>query len=353
MVKTHFLSPYQRSELITFHHKERNARYADRIKTILWLDEGLTISEIAHLLFLNAKTPRYWEKVYHEQGLNALISDDYKPYTGKLTSEQKQELFLYLSKHLFLDVGPIIEHVKSEFGVTYSISGMRDLLHSIGFTYKKPAHVPGTADPEKQRCFLNNFLRFMELKDPNTPVLFMDSTRPSYNSMPSYGWIPKGRRVELSSSLDRRSVIINGAIDAETNEAIIMECDHLDAKMAIRLLEKIEAHYPAADGIQIITDNAGYYRSKEVTNYLKTSKIKIEYLPPYSPNLNIIERLWKFMRKHVLYNHYYPTFKAFRRELLVFFDRLSEDFADSLRSLLALNFTIFSAKEDRVETAIP
>lgn len=352
MDKTHFLSPYQRSELIAFHHKERNARYADRIKTILWRDEGRTIQEIARLLFLDQKTPRHWERVYHEKGFEALLSDDYKPYTGKLTDEQKQELFRYVSGHIFLDVGPIIEHVEWEFGVTYSISGMRDLLHSIGFSYKKPAHVPGAADPGRQQDFLNNFLRFMEVKSPDIPVLFMDSARPSYNSMPSYGWIPTGRRVELSSAPDRRSVIINGAINAETHEAIVMECEQLDAKTAIRLLEKIESHYPEADTIQIITDNAGYYRAKEIKEYLKTSRIRIEYLPPYSPNLNLIERLWKFMRKQVLYNRYYPTFLAFRRELLTFFERLSEELADSLHSLMTLNFNLFSAKEDRVMEAI-
>lgn len=352
MYETHFLSPYQRHELIAFHHKERNARYADRIKTILWRDQGLTLQEIAHLLFLDQKTPRHWEKVYHEKGFDALLSDDYKPYTGKLTDEQKQELFRYVSSHMFLDVGPIIQHIEWEFGVTYSISGMRDLLHSLGFSYKKPAHVPGEADPEKQRDFLNNFQRFMKAKNPDVPVLFMDSTRPSYNSMPSYGWIPTGRRVELSSAPDRRSVIINGAINAETHEAIVMECERLDAKTAIRLLEKIEAHYPEADTIEIITDNAGYYRAKEIKEYLNTSRIKIEYLPPYSPNLNLIERLWKFMRKHVLYNRYYSTFLAFRRELLIFFERLSEELADSLHSLMALNFNIFSAKEDRVKDAI-
>ncbi len=352
MDTTHFLSPYQRNELIAFHRKERNARYADRIKTILWRDEGMSFQEIAHLLFLDQKTPRHWERVYREKGFDALLSDDYKPYTGKLDEEQKQELFEYVSTHLFLDVGPIIEHVRAEVGVSYSVSGMRDLLHRIGFSYKKPAHVPGAADTEKQRAFLESILRFMAVKSPDTPVLFMDSTRPSYNSMPSYGWIPTGRRVELPSTPSRRSVIINGVVNAETHEALVMECERLDAKEAILLLQKGESPYPDADSIQIITDNAGCYRAREVMEYLKTSRINLEYLPPYSPNLNLIERLWKFMRKHVLYNRYYPTFESFRSELLFFFERLSEEFSDSLRSLLTLKFMRFSEKEARMANAI-
>ncbi|MBE7547044.1 MAG: transposase [Planctomycetia bacterium] len=62
-----------------------------------------------------------------------------------------------------------------------------------------------------------------------------------------------------------------------------------------------------AGTIYIISDNAKYYRSKLVKEYLANSRIKIKFLPSYSPNLNLIERLWKFFRKKILYNKYYDT----------------------------------------------
>jgi len=61
-----------------------------------------------------------------------------------------------------------------------------------------------------------------------------------------------------------------------------------------------------------------YYRSKILSEYLKNSKIKLEFLPPYAPNLNIIERLWKFMRKKVTYNKYYESFDIFKNSIFEF-----------------------------------
>lgn len=63
--------------------------------------------------------------------------------------------------------------------------------------------------------------------------------------------------------------------------------------------------------IFVISDNARYYVSKIVKDYLKTSKINMIKLPPYSPNLNLIERLWKILKKNILYNKYYPSFDEF------------------------------------------
>ncbi|WP_220017680.1 transposase [Candidatus Rhabdochlamydia oedothoracis] len=66
----------------------------------------------------------------------------------------------------------------------------------------------------------------------------------------------------------------------------------------------MEEKYPFAQRIVVICDNAAYYRSKIVANYLKTSRVEIKFLPPYSPDLNLIERLWRFMNKKVRNNRY-------------------------------------------------
>jgi len=91
-------------------------------------------------------------------------------------------------------------------------------------------------------------------------------------------------------------------------------------------------------------DNAGYYKGEKIRKYLAGSKIKLIFLPPYSPNLNLIERLWRFFKKICLYNKYYQTFKQFKSACLGFFKK--ENLAThtkSLRSLLTENFQIVSA----------
>lgn len=343
------LTPKQRSELIARHRRERSSRYADRIKTILWRDEGVSHAEIARRLFRDEDMVRHYERVFRERGLDALLSDNFKAYDGKLERHQEKQLYDYVATHLFLDVAPIQAYVYEQFHVFYSASGMRELLHRIGFTYKKTSHAPGKADEAKQRAFITMFTELMQVKSPDSPVLFMDAVHPSYNSMPAYGWVVKGERLEISASTGRDRVNINGALDAETHEVIAIECESVNAQAAVELLEKIEAHYPSASVIHVFCDNAGYNHSNLVREYLKRSRVCLEYLPAYAPNLNLIERLWRFMHKHVSYNRYYATFREFRGELLMFFDRLSEEFADSLRSLLTLNFQVISTTKRRAQ----
>jgi transposase len=343
------LTSSQRLELIARHRRERSSRYADRIKTILWRDEGIPYAEIAHRLFRDEDMVRHYERVFRERGLDALLSDNFKPYDGKLDPLQEKELYGYVATHLFLYVAPIQAYVLERFNVSYSASGMRELLHRIGFTYKKASHAPGKVDGAKQNAFIAMFDKLMRVKDPESPVLFMDAVHPSYNSTPAYGWIVKGERLELSASTGRDRVNINGALDAETHEAIIIECESVNAQAAVELLEKIEAHYPDAPVIHVFCDNAGYNHSRMVREYLQHSRVCLEYLPAYSPNLNLIERLWRFMHKKVSYNRYYSTFREFRDELLMFFDRLPDEFADSLSSLLTLNFQVISDRKRRAQ----
>lgn len=94
--------------------------------------------------------------------------------------------------------------------------------------------------------------------------------------------------------------------------------------------------------IYIICDNARHYRSNLVKECLKTSKIKLLFLPTYSPNLNLIERLWTFMKKKILYNKYYETFDSFKEAKLGFFENI-EQYKEELDSLLTNNFQLLDA----------
>ena len=122
-------------------------------------------------------------------------------------------------------------------------------------------------------------------------------------------------------------------------DVVISYEETINADAAIFLLQKIERENPKAGVIWIICDNARYYRSKAVSEYLKDSKIKLVFLPAYSPNLNLIERFWKFFKRQVTYNAYYETFNEFKYACEYFFDSL-EQYTLQLRSLLTENFQI-------------
>jgi len=338
-----FLTDKERKELRGFlNRRDFSGREHGRASVILHLDKGKSVPQVAEITFLDEQTIRNLVQRYKNGGIDGLLKDEYDGRSFKLTPEQRRELERHLDDTLYMDCQGVINHVLETFGVAYSVSGMRLLLHTLGFVYKKPKHVPGKADREAQADFVRRFRELMVQKAPEAPVYFADAVHPTHNSSPAYGWIRRGEEKELVANSGRQRLNIHGALNAETNELIVQRVDSVNAQATVELLKAIDAANPSAPYIHLIVDNAGYYHAQPVSDYLKSgaSRIQLWFLPPYSPNLNLIERVWKFFRKKVMNNRYYATFKKFTEETLMFFDCLSE-YADELRTLLAHNFQLF------------
>ena len=108
-----------------------------------------------------------------------------------------------------------------------------------------------------------------------------------------------------------------------SKKLIVQEDITLNTESTIAFLSKIEQAYPFKKKIHLFCDNARYYRNKRVSEYLAKSKISLHFLPPYSPNLNPIERLWKWMKERVIYNTYYEYFDDFKLAVLGFLEQIS------------------------------
>ena len=158
----------------------------------------------------------------------------------------------------------------------------------------------------------------------------MDGVHPTHNVQPAYGWIKKGVRKEIPANTGRARVNLSGVVDVITHKVLVQEDDMLNAEATISFLRKLEDAYPTKSKIHLFCDNARYYRNKSVTEHLKTSRIRLHFLPPYSPNLNPIERLWKWMKECVLYNTYYEDFEDFKSAIFGFFATLSTLDAESV-----------------------
>ena len=327
----------QVSTLKALHRKQRDRRLADRVKAIVLLGSGWSVVEVAEALLIDEVTVRNWLSKYRQGGETALLSFHYQGKESLLSIEQQQELVNYLDENIFLDSNAILRYIGKTYGVMYSPTGVKELLHRLGFVYKKPKHVPGKVDPEKQAAFIAAYEKLRKNQGKNDPVYFGDGCHPQYNSIAAFGWIRRGVEKELKSNCGRERVNINGAVDIDTLETVTDFTDSINSQSTIRLFDKLEAKHPVADVIHVIVDNATYYKSQLVKEYLETSRIKIHFLPGYSPNLNLIERLWKFFKKKILYNKYYETYGEFLAACKSFF-RCRTKYHDELRSLLTENF---------------
>jgi len=124
-----------------------------------------------------------------------------------------------------------------------------------------------------------------------------------------------------------------------TLELTVIESETVDEDSTIQLLEMLENKYSLAVTIYVILDNAKYHYSKKVKKFLEKFRIKLIFLPSYSPNLNLIERLWQFFKKKILYNTYYERLDDFRNACIKFFRNI-ELFHDELIPLMSGGFEV-------------
>jgi transposase len=216
----------------------------------------------------------------------------------------------------------------------------------MGLSFKKTKHVPGGM-PERsvQEDFAKKIIIAVEEARASKEkhiVLSADPTHPIHNSIPGYRWQEKGKKKTqtLPANTGRRRVTVVGAVNLVNQDMVpfITESNADVALMAVFLLE-VKKKYSKAEKITIILDNAAYQKSYETQEHARSLNIDLLYLPPYTPNLSLIERVWKFFKKKVLRNHYYATFNEFFGAICEFFVKWDE-YADEMRRLLTLKFEI-------------
>lgn len=221
--------------------------------------------------------------------------------------------------------------------MTYTVGGMTTLLHKLGFSYKKPKGVPGKADRKEQEAFVR---KYNKLKKKEGLIYFADSTHPMLNPVLSSGWIRKGGDFAVRTNSGRERVNINGEIELSTLSVVSRSCKRVNGSSICDLLRAVRLKHPGERNLNMVMDNAGYKRSYEVKDLAKELGIKIIYLPSYSPNLNLIERLWKFMKKKIMANTYFPDIETFQKELMLFLRGIRKHKGE-LSMLITDNFHIF------------
>lgn len=338
-----FLTEEQILALKTAHRQQREKRLADRIKAVLMLNEGFTAEQISRALLLDEVTIHRYRRQYQEKGINGLLEIHYVGGKSSLTLLREQELKNYLIDNTKRTAKEVADYIRKTYGLSYSIIGVTKLLHRLGFTYKKPKIVPGKADRTKQEQFLQVYEGVKESLSRNDQLYFVDSTHPQHNTQPSYGWILKGKKNDkfVKTNTGRERLNLNGALNFQNKTAVVLEEKTINSQSTIKLFKKLEKKHPKGK-IYLVLDNASHHHSKKVKFWLKKHRrFKTVFLPSYSPNLNLIERLWRFFHQKLTWNRYFETFKEFRKATLKFFRELDR-YGPELNSLLTDNFQLVS-----------
>ncbi len=338
---SNFLTKEEVTVLRQAHRKIRDKRLADRIKATLSLNEGFKYSDIARILLLDELTLNRYIKRFKEKGIEGLLEMKYTGGRKRLTLLQEQELKNYLKDNTKRTAKEIADYIQQTYKTSYSIIGVTKLLHRLGFSYKKPKIIPGKAKRLKQEEFLKVYTEIKAKLKVNDQIYFADSTHPEHNTKPSYGWILKGKDNDkfVKTNTGRERLNINGALNLNTKTALVLNEKTINSDSTIKLFKRLEKTQ-AKGKIYLILDNASHHHSRKVRLWLKRKRrFKLVFLPTYSPNLNLIERLWKFFHQKVTWNRYFETFAEFKYQTLAFFRNLKK-YKTELDTLLTDNFQL-------------
>ena len=212
------------------------------------------------------------------------------------------------------------------------------------FSYKKTEKIPGNAPNEEVQEDFEVVYRIYEEKAQKWDIhlVFYDPNHQLHNTVNWKKRQKKGKNgtLKIQSNTWRKRLNIMWWVDAITHDFIwLITEEKCNIQTTKKVLVKIRNFYRNQKKIVVILDNARYQRAYEVQEFAEKLGIELLFLPPYSPNLNLIERVRKFFKKRLSHNRYHPTFEDFSKEVFWFFQNFKK-FRPNISNLVNWEFQI-------------
>lgn len=334
-----------RKKLEKRRRQERDARIWRRLTALLWLDDGLTVDEVAARLDVGSKQIRRWLKIFQRQGLDGLCQLYYQGRVPRLNNTQIDELKQEIAKGQFRTTLQIADWILERFNVPYSQSGVKDLLNRSGVSYHRVTGFFWKADLVAQEEWLDDYRC-----DPVGQTIrryFIDACHPVWGiDMIYYCWLLVGQRFHVKIGSGRARLNILGAYCPEDHEYVDIRLtrDNINGAQFINLLRCLRERHPETKRFILYLDGAKYYSPPFVKEWLaRHPGFELKFLPPYSPNLNLIERLWKFLRKEAFCRGY-GSFAEMQQGVSAVLDHLKKYHAQ-LDTLMTEDFHVFHPQD--------
>jgi transposase len=302
--------------------------------------QGLAHQDVCRLARISENTLRTYLQQFREGGVDRLKQTDWDGPTSGL-SDHRQAIEEHFRKNPPRSTAQAAADIERITGVRRGPTQVRKFLKGMGLKFRKLGVIPAKADPAEQAKFLDEWLRprLKQARRLRRVVCFVDAAHVVHGTFLGYLWCFTRMLIRGPSGRKRFNVL--GAIDAVTRELTTVTNDTtIDATAVGELLRKLSARYPGLP-LTLVLDNARYQRSESVRLLAAELRIELLYLPSYSPNLNLIERLWKFVKKEVLICRYYDDFARFKAAIVECLDQVEGKHREAIASLLTLKFQTF------------
>ena len=314
---------------------------------VLWLlHHGETHERIATLAGVSRSSVQRYLTDYLEGGLDLIRRCPHKGAVSQL-DEQRTSLEEYFDQHPPHTARQAQQVIEQRTGIRRGLTQVRHFLKRLGLSPRKASAipVPPKSTPQeharKQAEFLQDKLepRLAEARAGRRQVRFVDASHFVFATFLGYLWCKARWCVRAASGRKRFNVL--GAVDAVSHNLVqVTNHSYINAESVCALLRAVVA---AGTGLPItlVLDNARYQKCALVTNLAAQLGVELLYLPSYSANLNLIERLWKFVKKECLRSIHYPNYQAFTAAITHCLDDLPTKHKADMASLLSHNFQTF------------
>ncbi|MBI5448224.1 MAG: IS630 family transposase, partial [Gammaproteobacteria bacterium] len=280
---------------------------------------------------------------YLRGGINLITSINFYKPQSKLKSFDTK-IKEHFKRNPPTSIAKACAEIKQLTNVSIKNTQMRKYLKYLGMKFRKVSSVPAKADVEAQRRFHDEKLqpKLEEAKDGKQDVYFVDAAHFVLGAFLGYLWC--FTRVFVRTPCGRQRFNVLGALNAITKQLVTITNDtYITSTQVCELLRTLAKN--ASRPITIVLDNAPYQRCQMVMQLAQELGIELLFLPPYAPNLNLIERLWKLVKKECLYSVYYENFSHFRGAIQVFLTNMEKTHRKQLNSLFTLNFQTFTEEQ--------
>jgi len=344
MIRIEF-TPEQIDELDYERYHYPHPKVQRKMEAVYLKSRGLAHAEICRLCRICETTLVAYLRQYQEGGIERLEKLGYHGKQSEL-DEQQDTLKVHFEQHPPRSVKEAQAEIERLTRIKRGPTQTREFLRRIGMKPRKVGYVPGkSSDPDEQaeqEAFREQELepRLEEAKAGKRAVLFVDAAH--FVHAVFLGWVWCFTRLFVASASGRKRFNVLGAVDAVTKHIFTFTNEtYITATSVCALLDTIAAYYGNLP-ITIVLDNARYQTCRWVRDYAAALDIELLFLPSYSPHLNSIERLWRFVRKECLYSKYYADFPAFKQAITDCLQNANVEHQQELESLLTLNFQSFA-----------
>jgi transposase len=336
MLKLDFSAKDQEALLYErYHHPHPRVQ---RKMESLWLkSHGLPHHLIATLTAVSENTLRSYFQDYRHGGIEQLKQLGYRGQVCLLTPH-RQSLEDHFTNHPPTTAKEAAVEIEQVTGIKRSPTQVRAFLHRIGMQRRMTGILPSKANPEQQADFKTTQLepRLLEAKMGTRAIFFVDASHFVFSAVMGMLWC--FTRIWIKAASGRKRFNVLGALNAVTHELFTVTNDsYINAQTVCELLRKLAA-FNLGVPITLVLDNARYQRCALVQDLALSLHIELLFLPAYSPNLNLIERYWKFVKKKVLYAKHYSSFDDYCAAITSRIAQSTTTDKPALDTLLTLNF---------------